>query len=110
MSETQETAPAWKSEKLFNPPGTGLIWQADGEEYKVAECDSHGLDATDDGDRAAEMVRRWNAYPDLVAALRRAEQFIVNGIEFGAIRMPSGEDDPAHETLPAIRAALKAGA
>ena len=38
-------------------------------------------------------------------ALELARQFIVNGVEFGYIRMPSG-DDPANDTLPAIEAAL----
>lgn len=41
------------------------------------------------------------------AALQKAEQFIVNGVEFGFIRMPETASDPAHETLPAIRAALE---
>lgn len=52
------------------------------------------------------------AAPDLLAAMRRAEQFISNGIELGFIRMPDASTpDSAHDTLPAIRAALaKAGA
>jgi hypothetical protein len=41
-------------------------------------------------------------------ALIRAKGFIVNGVELGFIRMPDpGTPDPAHETLPAILAALK---
>lgn len=49
---------------------------------------------------------------ELVHALRRADQFITNGIEFGFIRMPdAGTPDPAHETPGIIHAALrKAGA
>lgn len=39
-------------------------------------------------------------------ALRQAERFISNGIEVGFIRMPK-ENDPAHYTLPVIRAALE---
>jgi hypothetical protein len=39
-------------------------------------------------------------------ALKRAEQFIVNGTELGFIRMPETAYDPAHFTLPAIRQAL----
>lgn len=39
-------------------------------------------------------------------ALKRAEQFIVNGIEHGFIKVP-GLDDPAQETLPAIRSAIE---
>lgn len=37
--------------------------------------------------------------------LERARRFIVNGVEFGFIRMPD-EGDPALDTLPAIEAAL----
>ena len=53
--------------------------------------------------------------PALIAAARRekalrdalemAEGFISNGIEFGFIRMPDGQD-PACDTLPKIRKAL----
>lgn len=42
---------------------------------------------------------------EVVEALRAAEQFIANGIEFGFIRMPD-RADPANDTLPKIRAAL----
>jgi hypothetical protein len=38
-------------------------------------------------------------------ALKRAERFIVNGTEFGYIRMPDAPD-PALDTLPAIRKAI----
>jgi hypothetical protein len=48
-----------------------------------------------------------NCHGDLLAALKKAEQFIVNGVELGFIRMPDlGTPDPAHDTLPAIRAAI----
>jgi len=41
-------------------------------------------------------------------ALRRADQFITNGTEFGFIRMPDASTpDPAHETPGIIRAALE---
>lgn len=45
---------------------------------------------------------------DLVRrALRAAETFIVNGVAFGFIRMPDpSTPDPAHDTLPLVRAAL----
>jgi hypothetical protein len=43
----------------------------------------------------------------MLAALEKAEQFIVNGVELGFIRLPDpGTPDPAHDTLPAIRAAI----
>ena len=39
-------------------------------------------------------------------ALEAAEQFIVNGVELGYIRMPdAGTPDSAHQTLPMIRQA-----
>lgn len=40
-------------------------------------------------------------------ALKRAEGFIVNGVDFGFIRLPESMDDPAHLTLPAIQSALQ---
>jgi hypothetical protein len=49
-------------------------------------------------DGAVEVMRN---------ALRRAERFIVNGVELGYIRMPAaGTPDSAHDTLPLIRTAL----
>lgn len=39
-------------------------------------------------------------------SLKAAEQFIVNGVEFGYIRMPDYDGDTAHSTLPMIRNAL----
>lgn len=42
----------------------------------------------------------------LEQALRMSEQFINNGVELGYIRLPDSPD-PALETLPAIRAALR---
>lgn len=47
------------------------------------------------------------AAPDMLAALKRAEQFIVNGASLGFIRMPDPEaPDSAHDTLPAIQNAI----
>lgn len=55
------------------------------------------------------------ALPDALAAenarlregCRAAERFISNGIEYGMIRMPDPDlDDPAHKTLPLLRALL----
>lgn len=44
---------------------------------------------------------------EMLAALKKAEQFVANGVEFGFIRMPyASTPDPAHDTLPAIRAAI----
>lgn len=45
------------------------------------------------------------------ALLREASQFVVNGIEFGYIRMPEADTpDPAHELAPKIDAALSTSA
>lgn len=41
----------------------------------------------------------------MIDALKRARRFIVNGVEFGYIRLPD-QGDPALETLPAIEAAI----
>lgn len=43
----------------------------------------------------------------LLTACERAKRFIRNGIELGYIKMPDIETDPAHETLPIIKAAIK---
>ncbi|MGV2110104.1 hypothetical protein ACQZ46_02375 [Agrobacterium salinitolerans] len=46
---------------------------------------------------------------EIKKALAAAEQFIVNGVELGYIRMPNPETpDSAHDTLPMIRQAQKA--
>lgn len=60
--------------------------------------------ATRERDEARAEVERKDA------ALRRADQFITNGIELGFIRMPDASTpDPAHETPGIIRAALAKG-
>lgn len=44
---------------------------------------------------------------ELVAALKHARMFIVNGVDLGYIRMPDADTpDQAHDTLPIIDAAL----
>jgi hypothetical protein len=55
---------------------------------------------------AALIVKAVNGLEKMREALEAAEQFIVNGVEFGFIRMPD-KDDSALDTLPKIRAALK---
>lgn len=42
----------------------------------------------------------------MTLSLKAAEQFIVNGVETGYVRLPDYDDDPAHSTLPLIRDAL----
>jgi len=47
------------------------------------------------------------AAPELLEALKSARQFIVNGTEYGYIRMPDKDcPDSAHDTLPKIQAAI----
>lgn len=49
----------------------------------------------------AELMR------EMAEVLRRARQFIINGVTFGHIQMPDDDTpDAAHDTLPAIEAAL----
>lgn len=49
------------------------------------------------------------AFDEIKKALVAAEQFIVNGVELGYIRMPNPETpDSAHDTLPMIRQAQTA--
>lgn len=56
---------------------------------------------------ARESAVLFAAAPDMFEALKKAREFIANGIELGFIRMPdAGTPDPAHGTLPAIEAAL----
>ncbi|WP_165183844.1 hypothetical protein [Caulobacter soli] len=52
-----------------------------------------------------DLIRLLVAGPAMLAALRAAEQFILNGTELGFIRMPD-KGDPALDTLPAIQAAI----
>lgn len=67
--------------------GTHLVGQIPGPAYQQAAPDVAGL----------------------VEELEAARQFIVNGIEVGAVRMPDSDTpDPAHNTLPMIDAALAA--
>ena len=59
----------------------------------------------------AEETKLIDAAPDMYKALKKAQQFITNGIEMGYIRMPDADSgDTALETPGIIQAALaKAG-
>jgi hypothetical protein len=88
-----------------NERGGFLILQTDGRSV------GRTRDAWSDDDRPvnAANARLIAAAPTMLAALLRAEQFIVNGVELGFIRLPDpGTPDSAHETLPAIRTAIAA--
>ena len=68
----------------------------------VAQCHAGGQDNLANAELIVTAV---NCHDDLLAALKRAEQFIENGVEFGYIRLPTAPDT-ALETLPAIKAAI----
>lgn len=63
--------------------------------------------AHDELDEAAaeEIAALRKRVEELEGALKRAEQFISNGIEMGYIAEPQ-RGDPAMDTLPAIRTVL----
>jgi hypothetical protein len=62
---------------------------------------------TEKGQTLAELMREAADLIDTMAlALECAEEFIMNGVEFGMIRMPTSADDEATKALPTIRSAL----
>lgn len=90
-----------------------LTAERDGLEARLISCDAnltHTLKEytemtlqRDRANRSNKLLSERIATKD--EALAKAEQFIVNGIELGFISMPEYQDNPAHETLPAIRRA-----
>lgn len=71
----------------------------------VAICEWGYDDSAEDN--AEFIVRACNAHDGLVKALKAAQQFIRNGIEFGYIHMPDADTpDTAHKTPALIEAAL----
>jgi hypothetical protein len=75
----------------------------DGRGRDVVTVYGGGVGAEDQNGNARLIA----AAPELYEALLKAEQFISNGVELGFIRMPDVETpDSAHDTLPAVRAAL----
>lgn len=69
--------------------------------------ESAGYSAQYKAQNLREAIAREELLAPILDALRKAEQFIVNGCEMGFIRMPdAGTPDPAHDTLPAIRSAI----
>ena len=79
-----------------------------------------GRDCVDGGDIVCmypqlhdASMRYWKANarliaaaPDLLAALKSAKAFIMNGAALGYITMPTIEADPAYHALPRIIAAI----
>jgi hypothetical protein len=78
-----------------------------GEQAPIALC----ADPYEPRSRSIEECRAnaqlMAAAPDMLAALKRANEFITNGIELGFIRMPDASTpDAAHETPGIVRAAI----
>lgn len=48
------------------------------------------------------VVHAVNMYDDMLFALKRAQQFITNGCDFGYIKLPDDQDDGAHLTIAII--------
>lgn len=88
--------------RLSSPEGLSIIAH---NSNLIAEAYDYGHEIEQHD--AAYIVHACNVYPALVEVLKLAEQFIVNGVETGRIYLPN-EPDPALDTLPAIRSALKA--
>lgn len=58
--------------RLYDPsPGSN-----DGQEMAVCTGQQYSSATTTEQQDAAELVKRWNAYPELVKALRQAHEFI----------------------------------
>ena len=102
---TNQPAPAFSDEDHVYIP-RGLI---------AAACSA--IDKKRDGEKTIAELRRYTTgdlsrqpapeVAKLVESLEVAHRFIANGIELGYIQMPDSDTlDPAHETLPAIEAAL----
>lgn len=61
----------------------------------------------EDAENALADARLIAAAPEMLEALKRAKQFIQNGVELGFIHMPDRDaQDPAHGTLPMVVAAI----
>lgn len=75
------------------------------EDHAKAIIDSHNEAKA----KRVAQKRISDAAPALLEALKKAKEFIENGIELGYIRMPDADTpDSAHNTLPMINAAIAA--
>lgn len=99
QSEFKPLFPEYASERADADTERG----ADG---LTVEIRKHKVKSYAEGYRDGKAYERADAEKDAALdALKRAERFIVNGAEFGYIRMPDAPD-PALDTLPAIRRAI----
>jgi hypothetical protein len=68
--------------------------------YRVAQVEPR--------ENQVDNARLIAAAPEMLEALKRAQNFIRNGVEYGYIRLPDPElRDPANQTLPAVEAAIR---
>jgi hypothetical protein len=105
----QHTPGPWTAETTLlvdsQPIAFAIMANADCQGHPVAEVEGN-TSCREPGEWAAN-ARLIAAAPEMYEALKAAEQFISNGIEVGFIRMPDADTpDPAHNTLPAVRAAI----
>ena len=78
-----------------------------GRLVQVLDRDSRVLAVMKNAAEPKEAVANlFVAAPQMLAALKKAQEFIRNGIESGYIRMPAFEADTAHDTPPMIDAAI----
>jgi hypothetical protein len=110
---TKHTPGPWTLETVKTSSGIchkvgPFPWRPNKQNHACIYVDNHSHDAS--APRDQELLANAHliaAAPELLAALRKAEQFIANGVELGFIRMPDPDTpDSAHDTLPAIRAAI----
>ena len=57
-------------------------------------------------DQEKEIARLRALNAEMLEALKRADEFITNGVEFGFVRIPLRGDDGASETPRIIREAI----
>jgi hypothetical protein len=56
--------------------------------------------------REKQLATLGKQHAEMLAALKAARQFILNGIEMGFIRLPASDADTANRTVPIIDAAI----
>ena len=104
MSEDKFTPGPWKADESY------CLGAVNAGKRHIAMVNL--FDWRDDKTRVTREQQIANSHliaaaPDMYAALKMAEEFIVNGVECGYIRLPDADcHDPAHGTLPAISLAL----
>jgi hypothetical protein len=104
--EMRDDAGRYLTQKICDAKGRVIVEFSNSGVAVVETINDYRWDSQAQFD-AEHIVRCVNAYDDMLDALKRANQFIVNGVEVGRIFMPASLDDPAHDTRPKIRAAIE---